>query len=45
MDAGAFSNILNTLVITTIVIFAVCLGLYGYSHLGGKLKVRGKRIM
>jgi hypothetical protein len=40
MDAGTFSNILNTLVITTIFIFVVCLGLYGYFHLREKLKVR-----
>jgi hypothetical protein len=40
MDAEAFSNILNTLVTATIVIFAVGLGLFGYSSLKEKLAAR-----
>jgi len=40
MDAETFSNILNTLVIATIVIFGVGLGLFGYSSLKEKLSAR-----
>jgi hypothetical protein len=40
MDAGTFSNILNTLVIATIVMVAVSLGLLGYSGLKEKLAAR-----
>jgi hypothetical protein len=40
MDAGVFSNILNTLVIATIVILVVSLGLYGYPSLKAKLTAR-----
>ena len=40
MDAEALSNIMNTLVIGTIVIFAVSLGLFGYSSIKGRLAAR-----
>ena len=40
MNADSFSNILNTLVVTTIVIFAVSFGLFGYSILKEKLAAR-----
>ena len=40
MDVGVFSNILNTLVIATIVIVAVSLGLVGYSSLKEKPAAR-----
>lgn len=40
MNAIVFSNILNTLVITTIAIFAVSTGLIGYSSLKEKLATR-----
>jgi hypothetical protein len=40
MNAIVFSNILNTLVITTIAIFAVSTGLIGYSNLKEKLATR-----
>jgi hypothetical protein len=36
MDAEVFSNILNVLVIATIVVFVACLGLFGYSSLKEK---------
>jgi hypothetical protein len=39
MDAGTFSNILNTLVIGTIVMVAVSLGLLGYAGQTGSTKV------
>ena len=40
VNAEFFRNILNTLVIATIVIFAVCLGYSGYACLKGRLAVR-----
>jgi len=40
MDAESFLNILNTLVIATIVIFAVCLGSLGYFNLKERLAAR-----
>ncbi len=42
MDAEFFLNILNTLVIATIVIFAVCLGLWGYASLKERSAARSK---
>jgi len=40
MDAQFFLNILNALVITTLVILVVSSGLVGYSILEEKLRVR-----
>lgn len=40
MDDEVFSNMLNTLVIATIVIFVMSLGLYGYSSLKAKFTAR-----
>jgi hypothetical protein len=40
MDADGLSNMMNALVIGTVVIFAVSLGLFGYSSLKGRLAAR-----